>query len=137
MKKQLFVLRSISSKLLFVFIIFAVPALANAQDVTFKVNLQPQLKDSIFVPGRDQIYLKGNIFPLSSINKVFMKDLAPIDSVYEATVNFSSSKAGERLKYNFFIDSPKKLRKEQMPRYIRLTRRDRQLDALYFNAFAW
>lgn len=105
--------------------------------VTFKVNLQPQLKDSIYVPGRDQAYLKGNIFPLTNTKKVYLRDTAPTDSVYEATVDFPSSAAGKKLQFSYFIQTPDKILKEQMPRYIELRKGKRELDALYFDTFAW
>lgn len=109
----------------------------SQSDITFKVNLRPQLEDSIFIPGRDHVYLKGDIFPLSQSRKVYLKDVAPIDSIYQTTVNFSSSANNERLTYNFFIQTPEELKKEQQPRYIQISSKDRELDALYFNSFAW
>jgi len=105
--------------------------------ITFKVNLTPQLEDSVFIPDRDQIYLKGNVFPLSSSQKVYMKDTAPVDSVYEATVNFPSSASGKRLNYNFYIRTPDQTMTEQMQRQLGIGSKDVELNSTYFNRFAW
>ncbi|WP_138430332.1 hypothetical protein [Fodinibius saliphilus] len=106
-------------------------------EVTFKVNLKPQLEDSIYIPGRDRVYLKGNTFPLSKTKNVYLKDVAPIDSIYEATVDFPSRSNGEVVKYNYYIYTPDNLMQEQRPRSIRLRGKEIELDAIYFNAFAW
>lgn len=106
-------------------------------EITFKVNLTPQLEDSIFVPDRDKIYLEGNLFPLKNSRKINLKDPAPADSIYEATVNFPPSANDKQLNYNFVIVTPEKEITEQRPRQIRITSDDRELDALYFNSFAW
>lgn len=103
-------------------------------EVTFKVNLKPQLEDSVFIPGRDQIYLQGNVYPLSSGQKT---DHAPADSVYEVSVRFPSRVVGQQLSYNFFIDTPQNTKEEQMPRNLQIRSRDQELDALYFDSFAW
>ncbi|TYP95659.1 hypothetical protein LX73_0974 [Fodinibius salinus] len=115
----------------------AVSSSSAQSEITFKVNLTPQLEDSIYVPGRDRIYVKGNVFPLKGNKKVYLKDPAPADSIYEATVDFPSSANGEKLKYNYFIFTPQKKMKEDTPRFIRLKKGERELDALYFNSFAW
>lgn len=106
-------------------------------EVTFKVNLKPQLKDSVFIPGRDQIYLQGNVFPLTPSKKIYLKDLAPVDSVFETSVNFPSTATGKRLQYNYTITTPDEEKTEEMSRYLKLGSGDRELDALYFNSFAW
>ena len=106
-------------------------------EVTFKVNLTPQLEDSVFIPGRDQIYLQGNVYPLSNRQKTYLKDHAPADSVYEVSVRFPSRVIGQQLSYNFFIETPQNTKEEQMPRNLQLRSRDQELDALYFNSFAW
>jgi len=106
-------------------------------EVTFKVNLKPQLEDSVFIPGRDQIYLQGNVYPLSNRQKTYLKDHAPADSVYEVSVRFPSRVIGQQLSYNFFIQTPQNTKEEQMPRNLQLRSRDQELDALYFNSFAW
>ncbi len=105
--------------------------------ITFKINLTPQLEDSVFIPDRDKIYLKGDVFPLSSSQKVYMKDTAPVDSVYEATVNFPSSAKGKRLNYNFYIRTPDQTMTERMKRQLGIREKDIELNATYFNSFAW
>lgn len=105
--------------------------------VTFKVNLIPQLKDSVFVPGRDQIYLTGNVYPLINSQKIYLEDVAPADSIFEATVKFPYRTRGERLQYRFIIKTPEKEIKEHRLRNIQIQSTDIELDALYFNSFAW
>jgi len=138
MKNRIFDSKCILSVVLFTALLVVFCPTTKAQvSVTFKVNLQPQLKDSIFVPGRDQAYLKGNVFPLTNTKKVYLRDKAPTDSVYEAIVDFPSSAAGKKLQFGYFIQTPDKVMKEQMPRYIELRKGKRELDALYFDTFAW
>jgi len=128
MKKTFFVL----------LVLFTSATFAKAQvSVTFKVNLKPQLEDSIYVPGRDQIYLKGNIFPLTNSKKIFMKDGTPADSVFEAMVEFPATASGKKLQYNYFIFTPDRLLKEHLPRHLQLKEGQTELDALYFDSFAW
>jgi hypothetical protein len=128
MKRTIFVL----------LMLLASATFAKAQvSVTFKVNLKPQLEDSIYVPGRDQIYLKGNRFPLTNSKKVFMQDAPPADSVFEATVEFPATASGKKLQYNYFILTPEKLLKEHLPRHLQLRKGETELDALYFDSFAW
>lgn len=105
--------------------------------VTFKVDLSPQLEDSIFIPDRDQIYLKGDVFPLSASRKVYLKDTAPVDSIYQATVNFPPSASGKRLNYNFYIRTPDKTMSERMQRQIGIGSKDLEPNTFYFNMFAW
>lgn len=111
---------------------------AKAQgEITFKVNLTAPLEDSTFIPGRDQIFLRGNVYPLTNTNKINLEDLSPADSIYEATVDFPSASTGQKLEYTFIIETPKEQFKEQRPRYILIRSRDQELDALHFNSFAW
>ncbi len=111
---------------------------AKAQgEITFKVNLTAPLKDSTFIPGRDQIYLKGKVYSLTNTNKIYLEDISPADSIYEATVDFPSSSTGRKLEYTFIIETPQEQFKEQRPRYILIRSRDQELDALHFNSFAW
>lgn len=107
--------------------------------VTFKVNLKPLLKDSTMVPGRDKVYLQGNIFPLSSTKRVYMKDTAPVDSIYQVKVSFPMTAIGQELRFNFFVYNPDKdkLIKEHRSRYLKLEKGDQTMDALYFDSFAW
>lgn len=122
------------------FIVFFLVLASSASgqiSVTFKLNLKPQMKDSVYVPGRDQVYLKGNVFPLTDTKKVYLTDVAPKDSIFQTTVDFPPNASHQKLKYNYFIQTPIKLMDEQLPRYLRLRKKDVKLDALYFNSFAW
>ena len=105
--------------------------------VTFKVNLQPQLKDSIFVPGRDVALLTGNVFPLTPTNRVKLTEGSEVDSIYTVEVSFPFSAVDKELEYNFILKTPDEEMKEMNPRFVRIRKGDRELDALYFNAFAW
>lgn len=109
---------------------------AQAQStVIFNVNLQPSLKDSAFVPGRDIIQVKGNIYPLST-RPVQLTD-ADSDSIYTAEIRFTSRYVGEQLEYNFEIVKPNETETERMSRKLNLRSGETELPALYFNAFAW
>lgn len=111
---------------------------AEAQSkVTFKVNLEPMLKDSTFVPGRDQIQLVGEFFPLGKNRALPMDEGNEIDSIYTTVIRFSSRYAGKELEYNFQIVTPSEIKKEKLPRKIDLRKREIETPPLYFNAFAW
>ena len=114
-------------------------ASANAQtsEITFNVNLKPQLEDSIFVPGRDQIKIVGDLYPINTPNPYFLLDEEPIDSVYSITVRFSSRFRDQILTYNFEMMTNYIRNVEVLPRNIQLMGQDVQTDPLYFNAFAW
>jgi len=130
--------KEIGTLLLFIFLFGTGRAFAQSK-VTFKVNLKPLLKDSTVIPKRDDIYLKGNVFPLSSTKKVYMKDTAPVDSIYQVTVDFPYSAMGKQLDYNFFIYNPDKdkLMKEHRSRQLKLQEGDQKLKAIYFDSYAW
>jgi hypothetical protein len=104
--------------------------------VIFNVNLQPNLEDSAFVPGRDIIQVTGNIYPLSS-RPVQLTDTAPTDSIYTGEVRFASSYVGDQLEYNFEIVKPEETETERMPRKLNLRATEMELPPLYFDAFAW
>lgn len=110
-------------------------------EVTFNVNMLPQLRDSAFVPGRDVLKIVGNIYPIDNNREYILEDLEPIDSVYSITINFSSRFRGNTLKYNFemIINEERQPRTltEVMERTLLLRAADTSLDPLYFNAFAW
>lgn len=108
---------------------------AQAQ-ITFQLNLKPQLEDSVFIPGRDVVKLKGNTYPLTG-SGITLVDASPKDSVYSVEVRFPGSANGNRISYNFVLETEPKTLKESMPRQLRLSRGKRELDALYFDSFAW
>ncbi|MBO6792466.1 MAG: hypothetical protein JJ895_01055 [Balneolaceae bacterium] len=110
----------------------------NAQtSITFNVNLKPQLEDSTFVPGRDQIKIIGDKYPIDTPNPYYLVDEAPKDSIYSVTIRFSSRFRGQMLNYNFEMTSNYTKLTEVLPRSVQLQGREVELDPLYFNAFAW
>jgi len=105
--------------------------------ITFNVNLKPQLEDSTFLPGIDQIKIIGDLYPLNTPNPYYLIDEEPVDSIYSITVRFSSRFRNDMLTYNFEMMANYIRLTEVMPRSIQLQGRDVELDPLYFNAFAW
>ena len=123
---------------LFLFLIpFAAGVHAQTTELTFSVNLKPQLQDSTFVPGRDQLVLVGNLPPINGLNPYFLVDEIPVDSIYSVTVRFPSRLRNQELTYNFEMTTNGRKQTELMPRAVKLLGREIELDALYFNAFAW
>lgn len=104
--------------------------------ITFNINLKPQLEDSVFIPGRDQVYLSGNTYPLRSTRPLVMKDTEPVDSVYTVEVNFNSNELNTLLEYNFVLVVNSIRMQEDLPRNVEI-RGTETLDAMYFNTFAW
>lgn len=107
------------------------------QSVTFNVNMKPQLEDSTFVPGRDQLQLVGNVAPINSLRPFYLIDTEPIDSIYSVTINFSPRFRNQTITYNFEMTANYRKYTEVMERNLRLINNEVSLDALYFNAFAW
>ena len=105
--------------------------------ITFNVNLKPQLEDSTFVPGRDQLKIVGDLYPINTPNPYYLFDEEPIDSVYSITVRFSSRFRNQMLNYNFEMMTNYIRNVEVLPRSIQLQSREVELDPIYFNAFAW
>ena len=109
---------------------------AQSAVVTFNVNLEPQLKDSIFIPGRDWIIITGRQYPFRQSNNR-LTDTVPKDSVYSITLRFNANDLNKTFNYNFVMYTDGRARREDMVRQITIERGERNLDALYFNAFAW
>lgn len=66
-------------------------SIINAQtSITFNVNLKPQLEDSSFIPGRDNLKIVGDLYPIITPNPYYLVDEEPIDSIYSITIRFSS-----------------------------------------------
>lgn len=105
--------------------------------ITFNVNLKPQLEDSTFVPGRDQIKIVGDLYPIDTPNPYYLVDEAPKDSIYSITIRFSSRFRNQMLNYNFEMTSNYVQLTEVLTRSVQLQGREVELDPLYFNAFAW
>lgn len=109
----------------------------HAQQVVFNLNLKPQLADSVFIPGRDVLQITGSEYPLNTAAPVIMRDLPPIDSIYTATVRFSSRLTGKTIQYNFEMMLEGRRIGESLPRTLLIPADKTELDALYFDAFAW
>ena len=129
----------IIKKLFFALILFiGLNSVATAQNsITFNVNLQPQLSDSTFIPGRDQLRIVGDLYPINTPNPYYLVDEEPIDSIYTITIRFSSRFRNQTLTYNFEMMANYIRTVEVLPRSIQLQGREVELDPLYFNAFAW
>ncbi len=112
-------------------------AQAQSTEITFNVNLKPQLEDSTFIPGRDNIKIIGDLYPINTPNPYYLLDEEPIDSIYSITIRFSPRFRNNMLKYNFEMMINFIKEEEAMPRAIQLQNREVNLDPIYFNAFAW
>lgn len=112
-------------------------AKAQVSEITFKVNLKPQLEDSVFIPGRDNIKIVGNLHPINSPTSYYLVDEPPIDSIYSITIRFSPRFRNQVLTYNFVMTADYTRYTEVMPRKLQLLGNKVELDPLYFNAFAW
>lgn len=127
-------------KALFLFFTFLLSLIYSSQAqsaVTFNVNLQSELKDSVFIPGRDYLVISGSKYPFSKISNRLADTATPPDSVYSITLKFSNSDVNKQFDYNYIMYVNGVPKKESMKRYIKIPRKDASLDALYFNAFAW
>ena len=126
-------------KLFTVILLSGISSLAYAQssEITFNVNLKPQLEDSTFVPGRDKLVLVGNLNPINGLTPYILSDATPKDSIYSIKVRFSPRFRNQILNFNFEMTTNGVKQTELMPRSVQLMGREVELDALYFNAFAW
>jgi hypothetical protein len=118
-------------------LIFTAEFLHAQPEVTFKLNLQPQLKDSTFIPGRDRVEIAGKSFPFLNPNNRLRDTSAPKDSVYSITLRFSNRDVGNTFEYNYVLYLDGKPYRESMPRQIRIRQENQVLDPFYFDAFAW
>lgn len=123
--------------LLFVILGFTTPIIAQSTEVTFNLNLKPQLVDSTFIPGRDYVMVVGDLYPLKGINPFYLTDTSPVDSVYSITVRFPGRTMNQSLIFNFEMVLDQRKQKEMMPRSVLLSGGELKLDPLYFNSFAW
>ncbi len=108
-----------------------------AQKITFNVNLKPQLEDSTFIPGRDQLRVIGSAQPISLATPYYLTDQEPIDSVYSVTINFSPRYRNQTIVYNFEMTVNYRKIVEDLERQLLIQQGEVELDPLYFNAFAW
>ena len=129
-----------SKKLVVLFLITvalsSVEALAR-QQVTFNIDIKPQLEDSIFIPGRDQLRIVGNLQPINTARPYFLSDEEPIDSVYSVTINFPQRFRNQTLIYNYEMTINYVKQTEDLERQLLLRQGDVELPPLFFNAFAW
>ncbi|SMO82069.1 hypothetical protein [Gracilimonas mengyeensis] len=121
---------------LFFFVLFNCSVLAQS-NITFNVNLKPQLEDSVFIPGQDKIEIYGNLYPLGMNKTLQLVDKAPIDSIYTVEIRFSRNYNGKNLRYNYVLRTDEGELRESNPRSINLQKGETELDAIYFNSFAW
>lgn len=123
---------------LFAVILFIlIPSLCRAQsEITFRIDMTPQIKDSTFIPEIGTVRIKGNLIPFSNIHTIVMRDHSPKDSIYVAKIHFPSIVNGETLKYRFTIRMPYKTIKESYSRLLKLEGRERKLPVAFFNNFA-
>ncbi len=118
-------------------VLFITSNTAFAQKVTFNVNLKPQLEDSIFVPGRDNLRIVGNVAPINTATPIYLIDSEPIDSIYSVTINFSPRYRNQTIPYNFEMTVNYRKFKESLERRVALIYGETSLDPLYFDSFAW
>lgn len=104
-------------------------------EVKFHIDLKAQIKDSVFVVGKDQIQLIGSEYPLDMSAGLRLRDKAPNDSVYTTTVHFPSRQNGKILKYKYRYYHKGKWVVENRIRVLPLEGKDRDLDITYFNGF--
>lgn len=116
--------------------LLAVSSVAAQSTVTFNLNLKPQLEDSLFIPGRDFVEIKGDGYPLN-MNSNRLTDTAPRDSIYSITLRFARSDLNKNLDYSYILHVNGEQIRENMSRSIRIQPGEHDLDALHFNSFAW
>lgn len=124
---------------LFAAILFsAISSIAVAQTtVTFNVNLKPQLEDSTFIPGRDIAGVIGNLHPFQFNAPIKMTDEEPIDSIFTVTVDFPAYQTGKSLQFRYILQTEDEDLRELRPRSIGLKKGKTNLDALFFNTYAF
>ncbi|MEO9887858.1 MAG: hypothetical protein ABJR05_05565 [Balneola sp.] len=125
--------------LLFAFA-FSFSALSYAQtNVTFNIDMKYALQNGLFNEFTNNIYIKGNISPLSesSAGYIEMTDTAPVDSIYSVVVEFPAIYDGELLEYNFVIKRLLSTEHEERKREITLSGEVEDLPDIKFNSFDW
>ncbi|MGF1670230.1 MAG: hypothetical protein ACFCU6_07265 [Balneolaceae bacterium] len=118
--------------------LFLVQTVAFSQStVVFNLNLEPELRDSVFVPGRDYVEITGNDYPFTKRNNRLADLSTPRDSIYSITLEFTRSDLNKTFNYNFVVFINGQPRSESMPRQITIQPGKYELDPFYFDAFAW
>ena len=130
-------MKKITSLLILILFLISSNIVGQTSKITFSVNIKPQLVDSVFIPGRDQLKLVGDLYPINNSIPYYLIDEEPIDSVYSITIRFGSRFRNQLLNYNFEMMANYIKYTEVMPRTVQLQGRDVELYPIYFNAFAW
>jgi hypothetical protein len=120
-----------------VLLLFSQFELFSQPTITFNINLEPQLKDSVFIPGRDRILVTGNTFPLTQSSNILKDSSTPPDSIYSITLRFSNNDFGKTLNYKYIMYINGQRKEESLDRQVRVRREEMDLDALYFDSYAW
>ncbi|MCC5913352.1 MAG: hypothetical protein JJU46_03150 [Balneolaceae bacterium] len=119
--------------------VFAFTAvIASAQtNITFQVNLSYEIEQGIFDTEEHTVQLLGNTHPLSPSRTIEMEQDGDDPSLYIAQVSFSGISVGSNIQYSFRLDLGDRFMSEDIPRSFRMPETSTELDALYFNAYAW
>lgn len=122
-------------KILLIFLLIFIPTVfVNAQTtIVFNVDLSAVMNDSTFIPGEDEIQIKGDLYPLTPSMPVKMQDEAPIDSIYTVELRFPSQYDGKKLNFNFEIAKKRRIIKEQVTRTLFLNGEKIELQTLGFD----
>lgn len=122
-------------KIVFIFLLIFIPTFfVNAQTtVVFNVDLRAVMNDSTFIPGEDDIQVKGNLYPLTPSMPVKMQDQAPVDSIYTVELRFPPQHDGKKLNFNFEIAKKRRVLKEQVTRTLFLNGEKIELQTLGFD----
>ena len=115
----------------------ALPQISSAQStVVFKVDMRGPMQDSTFVPAEHSVGIRGNQLPFSRTRIIKMRDEAPADSIYEATIRFPSIVNDKMLDYKFVIKKGSQTIEENSSRSVRLAKGKANLPVAGFNEYA-
>ena len=129
--------RSISLFTLLFIVLFTTDTYAQSK-ITFNLNLKPQLEDSTFIPQTDIVEIIGDLSPLGRNRRLRLRDLEPVDSVYTVEIDFPRRFRNSTLTFNYIITTQLNgVFRESLPRTLALRPGQVELEAFYFNAFAW
>ncbi|MBP3191911.1 hypothetical protein [Natronogracilivirga saccharolytica] len=106
-------------------------------EITFQVNMQNHIDEGVFDPENHAVELTGDLGPLRISGS---KALLPSESdstIYKKEVAFPAHSVGRELQYRFQLNLNGRVEKEDNPRLLRIPDEDEELDALFFNSYAW
>lgn len=113
------------------------PSVGWAQSkITFQVDMQDQITSGAFIPGSSTVAISGDQLPFSKTRRIKLKDTAPRDSIYTATVQFPSLTNGRELTYQYLIKKDYTPVKERNSRSYRITSENEVLPVVKFDEFA-